>query len=76
MGLVAGLACLALAGCPRYVADSASYQASNAQMLRTALEGDKAASAGPTVAAAQPTGWATLRGKFTLTGNAPAPTAE
>jgi hypothetical protein len=72
---VAALACLALAGCPRQVATSADYNASNVPALRTALGGDKGAGAGPAVAAAQPTGWGTLRGKFTLTGSPPAPTA-
>ena len=72
--LAAGLACLALAGCPRPVATSASYSESNVPALRTALGGDQAAASTAAVAAPQPTGWATLRGKFTLTGNPPAPT--
>lgn len=71
--ILAGLGLLALAGCQRKLTESASYQESNVALLRTALGGDKSAEAGPAAAAAEPTGWATLRGTFKISGPAPEP---
>jgi len=74
--ILISLACLVAvlcAGCRRPLADGVSYSEGNVALLRTALGGDKAAAATP-VAMAEPTGWATLRGVFKLSGQAPPPT--
>jgi hypothetical protein len=60
------------AGCRRPLADSTSYSESNVALLRTALGGDKVAAA-TTIAAAEPTGWATLKGVFKINGSPPSP---
>jgi hypothetical protein len=69
------LACgaLVIAGCARPVAENPHVVASNVASLREAL-GAGAVATGPaaTVAAAEPTGWSTLKGKFILAGAAPA----
>ncbi len=70
--IVLGLGLLLLAGCQRKLTEPASYTEGNVALLRTAMGGD-AAAAGPAVAAAEPTGWATLRGTLTISGQAPAP---
>lgn len=73
--IAAGLAMLVASGCARKQTQSASFDESTVALLRTAMGGDKAASAGPAAAAPEPTGWATLRGKFILAGTPPARTA-
>ncbi len=72
--IVLGLGLLLLAGCQRKLTEPSSYTEGNVALLRTAMKGDEAAGGGPVAPAAQPTGWATLRGKFTLTGSPPPPT--
>lgn len=66
---------LSLTGCPyRWsISDKPHVVPSNVESLKTAF-GAGAAQAGPAaaVAVAEPTGWATVRGKFILAGNAPA----
>jgi hypothetical protein len=69
--IAAGLTLLVVSGCTRPQTDSASFDESTVALLRTAMGGDKAAGPGPAVAAPEPTGWATLRGRFILEGNPP-----
>ena len=68
--LVLAAAAVLIAGCRRPLADTASYSESNVALLRTALGGDKAA-ATTSVAAAEPTGWATIKGVFKINGTPP-----
>ena len=72
-----GLTILAVAplgvGCQREgLAPPVRAVEANVVALRTAMGGDKAAGPATTVAAAEPTGWATLKGKFTVDGAPPA----
>lgn len=57
-------------GCSRSTAPALSYNESNRKELRKLLEA-KTATATATATVADPTGWATLTGKFTLNGSAP-----
>jgi hypothetical protein len=63
----------ALAGCARHLPPAERVEVSNVVALRTALGGGAAesSSAGPAAAAAEPTGWATLKGSFKLNGTPP-----
>jgi hypothetical protein len=62
-------------GCARYVPPPLQANRSNVEVLRTSF-GGAAADVAPTTAApaAEPTGWATLKGTFHLTGQPPART--
>src|SRR5687768_4076331 len=66
------LAAVSIVGCARPQQPAARVDARNVSALRTAL-GGSAAEAAPTaaVAAAEPTGWATLRGAFKIDGMPP-----
>jgi hypothetical protein len=57
-------------GCSRSTAPTLSYNESNRKELRKLLE-KKAAAETATASSAEPTGWGTLAGKFTLIGAAP-----
>ncbi len=70
--IVAGLALVVPAGCRRSVASPVRYSASNVAVLRTAL-GSTTAAAAEATAAAQPTGWGTLKGVFKMVGTPPSP---
>ena len=70
MVVLAGLA-LVPAGCRRPLADRVSYSESNVAVLRTALGGNKAAAEATAAVVADPTGWATLKGVFKMTGTPP-----
>ncbi|WP_254506614.1 hypothetical protein [Anatilimnocola floriformis] len=68
------LACgaLALNGCARPLAGNARVVASNVDSLKKAFGGGAAeAGAATAVAAAEPTGWSTVKGQFKLTGAPP-----
>jgi hypothetical protein len=70
---VAGLCAAVLAGCARPQPPAIKVTPTNASVvaLRSAFgSGGETAAAGP-VTAAEPTGWATLRGTFKLNGQAP-----
>lgn len=74
LGSFAALVCaLALTGCERQLADNPRVSAANVEELKKAFGGG-AAAAGPgaVVEVAEPTGWSTLKGKFVLSGTAPA----
>jgi hypothetical protein len=63
---------LPLAGCERPLAPPQRVNTTNVAVLRKALGGADAASGSASAApAAEPTGWATIRGRFTLSGNPP-----
>ena len=59
-----------VAGCERKLPPNVRITQGNVASLRTALGGEKGAAA-TTVAAAEPTGFATIRGVFTLDGEPP-----
>lgn len=68
--------CLSLAvGCERPVPPYARTNATNVALIREKLTAGGAAQAVETVAAAEPTGWATLKGSFKITGSFPSPSA-
>jgi len=69
--LSAALIALALTGCERQLTSSARVDARNVSALRESLGAGAAAPGATAVAAAEPTGFATIRGSFTLTGAAP-----
>lgn len=59
-------------GCQRDTAPMLAYNRSNAQELRNLFQkGQKAEAEAAATSTAEPTGWATLSGKFTLNGTAP-----
>lgn len=61
-----------LAGCERATAPALSYNESNSRELRKMLQaGQASAESSADASAAEPTGWATISGKFTLAGNPP-----
>lgn len=61
-----------LCGCPRPQVTALQTDADNVRAIREALAKGQAAGDGAAGAqAARPTGWGTIRGKFTLTGAAP-----
>jgi hypothetical protein len=64
--------CLLAAGCSRPVASNPRVNANNVASLKKAL-GSGAVETGPApmTVAAEPTGWSTLKGKFTFAGNPP-----
>src|SRR5688572_24437559 len=56
-------------GCARQTSSALSYNDSYSTELREQLQaGQKGGAAAAAVSAAEPTGWATLKGKFSLTG--------
>lgn len=61
-----------LCGCPRQTAERLSVDADTIDTVRKVLEAGVASSGAAEVALAEPTGWATVTGKFTLSGTAPA----
>jgi hypothetical protein len=69
--LLSGLA-LMLCGCPRQTADRVSVDANTIEAVRQVLESGVESGGSAAVALAEPTGWATVTGKFTLSGTAPA----
>src|SRR5262245_61083845 len=72
--LVLGLAVVAFAGCARSLPPPEQVDVRNVSALRTALGGGAAetsAPSGATAPAAEPTGWATLKGSFKIAGNPP-----
>lgn len=68
--LIAGLV-VPLCGCPRPQVSAVRVVPDNALAIRKALGEGKSADAASAAAAPQPTGWATIRGKFTLEGAPP-----
>jgi hypothetical protein len=64
---------LAFAGCERRlgVTPPQRVNTTNVAVLRKALGGAPTEATGPATAAAEPTGWATIRGTFKLNGTAP-----
>jgi hypothetical protein len=73
---VAGAVMVALLvgeGCARPQQPAVKVQTQNVSALRTALGGSAVEAAPSAVAAAEPTGWATLKGSFKIDGAAPAP---
>ena len=58
-------------GCRRETAPTLSYNDGNATQLRKLLQAGQKGSAAAAVSAAEPTGWATLKGRFTLNGSPP-----
>jgi hypothetical protein len=70
--LAAGL--LLLAGCERQLAPNPRVSAANVDSLKKAFGSGASTegAAGPAAVVAEPTGWATLKGKFVLSGQAPA----
>lgn len=69
--LTSGLALL-LCGCPRPTAENALVDAPTIEAVRKVFEKGVGSGGAAEVALADPTGWATVSGKFTLTGEAPA----
>lgn len=70
--LVVAGSVLPLCGCPRPQVDAVRSSPDNALALRKALGvGKSAAAEGGGATLPQPTGWATIRGKFTLEGTPP-----
>ena len=65
-------AALVLVGCERSLAPAVQVSTTDVAVLRKALGSEEeAAATGTAAAAAEPTGFATFRGRFTLVGNAP-----
>ena len=70
--LVVAGSVLPLCGCPRPQVDAVRVSPDNALAIRKALgEGKSAAADDGGASLPQPTGWATIRGKFILEGNPP-----
>ncbi|QDU31630.1 hypothetical protein ETAA8_67900 [Anatilimnocola aggregata] len=67
--LASGL--LLVAGCARSVEPNAYTRAANVESLRKAFGAGGTAEVGPAAAVAEPTGWATIKGKFVLQGQDP-----
>ncbi len=68
--------CLSLAvGCERPLPPYARTSATNVALIREKLAAGGAGPAVEAVAAAEPTGWATLKGSFKITGSFPPPSA-
>lgn len=63
---------MALAGCERQLAPSVRTTQANVSALQKSLGGDPSAAAASTAAVAEPTGFASIKGTFKLTGTAPA----
>jgi len=71
VSVLSGLA-VTLCGCPRPTAETVSVDAATIEAARNVLEKGVASGGGAaTVALAEPQGWATVTGKFTLAGTAP-----
>lgn len=73
--LVVGCCLLGLSislGCSRQTAPTLSYNDGNATQLRKLLQAGQKGGGAAAVSAAEPTGWANLKGRFTLTGSPPA----
>jgi len=62
--------CLAV-GCARRLPPAERVQTRNVNDLRVAFGSGSTQAAGPAVAAAEPTGWATIKGSFKLNGSPP-----
>ena len=62
---------VALCGCPRQTAETVSVDAGTIEVVRQVLESGVSSGGAAEVALAKPTGWATVTGKFTLSGAAP-----
>lgn len=69
--VVLGVATAGLVGCERPVAPAQRVNATNVAALRSAIGTAEAAGPAEAGPAAEPTGWATLRGRFTLQGDPP-----
>src|SRR5262245_46393373 len=68
-----GLAALAaFSGCPRPQVHALHANTDSAVVIRKALGAGKSGPATAAADIAQPTGWATIRGRFTLAGSPPA----
>lgn len=61
-------------GCARKLPPAEHVQTTNVTALRSAFGGGASEAAAATVVAAEPTGWATIRGSFKLNGAPPAAT--
>ncbi len=70
-GVLALSSVVLLGGCPRPQVSALRVSPDSAQAIRKALGEEKSGAGGSAVEAAKPTGWATIRGKFTLDGAAP-----
>ncbi len=64
-------AALVLVGCERSLAPAVQVSQADVAILRKALGNEEEVAATPGAAAAEPTGFATLRGRFVLNGQAP-----
>jgi len=74
--LCTAVALLATAsGCARKLPPAEHVQTTNVAALRTAFGGGATEAAASTATAAEPTGWATLKGTFKINGTPPASTA-
>src|SRR5437763_1448822 len=58
-------------GCARHLPPAERVQTTNVVALRAAFGGGATETAATTTAAAEPTGWATLKGAFKLEGTSP-----
>jgi len=67
------LAAVCVVGCARPQQPAVRVETNNVSALRTAFGGSAVEAAPSAVAAAEPTGWATLKGSFKIDGAAPAP---
>jgi len=70
-GIVLATACIV--GCARPQQPAVKVQTQNVKALSAAFGGSAVEAAPAAAAAAEPTGWATLKGSFKLDGTAPAP---
>jgi hypothetical protein len=68
------LAALGVIGCARRQQPAVRVEVSNVNALRTVLGGSAVEAAPSAVAAAEPMGWATIKGSFTINGTPPPPT--
>lgn len=68
---VVAIAAISLVGCERPLVPPVQTTPATVVALRKALGGDQAAAGGAAVVKAEPTGYATIRGTFKLTGPAP-----
>lgn len=69
--LLAAVLLALAAGCPRPVTEAERVNVKNVALLKKAFGGDAVASTAEPVIAAEPTGWATIRGSFKLNGEVP-----
>jgi hypothetical protein len=72
IGLALAPCAALLAGCERPLAPAERVNVKNVRLLKEAFGGDAvAAAAAAETVAAEPTGWATIRGRFVLNGDPP-----